>query len=131
MTVQPKQIKCHVTCQTCILEGRDGCVLCKDGYAFWQPPERMLNTDDENGQCVGNWDSGMMLAWALGPLAGLGLIGGCIYAFFNGLELSIDLGKRRHRRREVRWVPLDKTDAHDIDGLKAGRGGEAGGKPHK
>jgi len=21
----------------------------------------MLNTDDENGQCVGNWDSGMML----------------------------------------------------------------------
>jgi hypothetical protein len=120
LATTPSLIQCHATCQTCILEGRDGCVLCKDGYLFWQPPGR----DDENGQCVGNWDAGMMMVWGTVPIVCLLCIGGCIYLVFNGLDLSIDMGKRRHKRREVRWVPVNKDDpAKDIAGLSGGGGG--------
>ena len=125
----PKLFECHETCQTCILPGRDGCVLCKDGYAFWQPPGRVLEGELENGQCVGKWNNAMMLVWAFCPLVGLLLVGVCIWAAFNGLDLAIDLGKRRHRRRQVRWVPVDTDPEHlDVDGLPQASGGVVDGK---
>ena len=125
----PQLFECHETCQTCILPGRDGCVLCKDGYAFWQPPGRVLEGELENGQCVGKWNNAMMLVWAFCPLVGLLLVGVCIWAAFNGLDLAIDLGKRRHRRRQVRWVPVDTDPEHlDVDGLPQASGGVVDGK---
>jgi hypothetical protein len=64
--------------------------------------------------------------WAIVPIAFLMCLGVCIYLVFNGLDLSIDMGKRRHKRREVRWVPVNKDDpAKDIAGL--GPGGGRGG----
>jgi hypothetical protein len=114
MTQAPYLMTCHRSCMTCISEDRDGCIICKDGYAFWQPPE----ADGDNGQCVGNWDSTFMLMWAILPLVGMMLMCLCTWALFNTLDFTIDLGKRRHKKREVRWVPVKQEDAsHDIAAL--------------
>jgi len=60
----------------------------------------------------------MMIFWAVGPAAIACCFIGCTKVFFDGLELGVDLGKRRHRRREVRWVPVDKDPQHlDTHGL--------------
>ena len=114
MTQSPYLLTCHRSCMTCISEDCDGCIICKDGYAFWQPPE----ADGDYGQCVGNWDSTFMLMWAILPLVGLMLMCLCTWALFNTLDFTIDLGKRRHQRREVRWVAVKQEDAsHDIAAL--------------
>jgi len=38
MSVAPYEIVCHDTCATCIKEGRDGCILCKDGFVTLATP---------------------------------------------------------------------------------------------
>eukprot|EP00961_Rhodomonas_salina_P256441 3465533-Rhodomonas_salina.2 len=63
----------------------------QDGYAFWQPP----NSEDGFGECIGRWTFGQELAWALAAIGGLLGIGGCSHVFFNALDKSIELGKRR------------------------------------
>eukprot|EP00960_Hanusia_phi_P007561 216579-Hanusia_phi.AAC.3 len=75
-----------------------------------QSPEVSLAGTDENGQCVGKWSGGMLLVtrvaalrgddgedqgWALGSILGLLAIGVCIHFFFDAMDLSVVMGKRR------------------------------------